>query len=56
MKNLDIKKTSELSEDSLNPLLTKAINKSIAQNVFPEKAETASVIPLDKVNPTTAKC
>ena len=32
----------------MTPLLTKAKNTSIAQNVFPENAKTASVIPLDK--------
>ena len=32
----------------MTPLLTKAINTSIAQNAFPENAKTASVIPLDK--------
>ena len=35
----------------MTPLLTKAINTSIAQNVFPENAKTASVIPLDKGKP-----
>ena len=58
LKNLDIKKASgtdtippklvKLSADLFTPLLTKAINTSIAQNVFPENAKTASVIPLDK--------
>ena len=58
LKNLDIKKASgidtipsklvKLSADFLTLLLTKAINTSIAQNVFPENAKTASVIPLDK--------
>ena len=61
LKNLDIKKVSgidtippkliKLSADFLTPLLTKAINTSIAQNVFPENAKTASVIPLDKGKP-----
>ena len=61
LKNLDIKKASgidtippklvKLSADFLTPLLTKAINTSIAQNVFPENAKTASVIPLDKGKP-----
>ena len=41
----------KLSADFLTPLLTKAINTSIAQNVFPEKAQTASLIPLDKGKP-----
>ena len=60
-KNLDIKKASvidtippklvTLSADFLTPLLTKAINTSIAQNVFPEIAKTASMIPLDKGKP-----
>ena len=61
LKNLDIKKASgidtippklvKLSADFLTPLLTKAINTSIAQNVFPENAKTASVIPIDKGKP-----
>ena len=61
LKNLDIKKASgidtippklvKLSADFLTPLLTKAINTSIARNVFPENAKTASVIPLDKGKP-----
>ena len=61
LKNLDIKKASgidtippklvKLSADFLTALLTKAINTSIAQNVFPENAKTASVIPLDKGKP-----
>ena len=61
LKNLDIKKASgidpippklvKLSADFLTPLLTKAINTSIAQNVYPENAKTASVIPLDKGKP-----
>ena len=60
-KNLDIKKASgidtippklvKISAEFLTPLLTKAINTSVAQNVFPEKAKTASVIPLDKGKP-----
>ena len=61
LKNLDIKKAScidtippklvKLSAEFLTPLLTKAINTSIAQNVFPEKAKTASVILTDKGKP-----
>ena len=61
LKNVDIKKTGgidtippklvKLSAHFLTPLLTKAINTSIAQNVFPENAKTASVIPLDKGKP-----
>ena len=61
LKNLDIKKASgidaippklvKLSADLLTPLFTKAITTSIAQNVFPENAKTASVIPLDKGKP-----
>ena len=61
LKNLDIKNASgidlippklvKLSADFLTPLLTKAINTSIAQHVFPENAKTASVIPLDKGKP-----
>ena len=44
-------KLVKLSADFLTPLLTKTINMSIAQNVFPENAKTASVIPLDKGKP-----
>ena len=61
LTNLDIKKASgidtippkivKISADFLTTLLTKAINRSIAQNVFPENAKTASVIPLDKGKP-----
>ena len=32
----------------LTPLLTVAINKSIEENIFPDSAKIASVIPLDK--------
>ena len=35
----------------MTPLLTKPVNTSIAQNVFPENAKIASVIPLDKGKP-----
>ena len=35
----------------MTPLLTKVISTSIAQNVFPENAKTASVIPLNKGKP-----
>ena len=65
LKNLDMKKASsidkippklvKLSADFLTPLLTKAIITSIAQNVFPENAKTASVIPLDKGKPNKNK-
>ena len=57
LKNIDIKrrdidtippKLVKLSADFLTPLLTKAIDLSIAQNVFPENAKTVSVVPLDK--------
>ena len=61
LKNLHIKKASgidtippklvKLSAGFLIPLFTKAINTSIGQNVFPENAITASVIPLDKGKP-----
>ena len=58
LKNLDIKKKAsgidtippklvKLSVDFLTPLLTKTINTSIAQNVFPKIAKTALVIPLE---------
>ena len=54
--NPDIKKASgidfsKLSVDFLTPLLAKTINTIIKQNVFPENAKTASVIPLDKGKP-----
>ena len=65
LKNLDIKKASgigtippkliKLSADFLTPLLTKAINTSIGQNVFPENGKTASVIPLDKGKPNKSE-
>ena len=58
LRNLDIEKMSgtdtippklvKLSTNFLTPLLTKAINRSITQNAFPENAKTASVLPLDK--------
>ena len=35
----------------LTPLLTVAINKSIEENIFPDSAKIASVIPLDKGKP-----
>ena len=41
----------KLPADFLSPLLTKVIKMSIRQNVFPENAKTASVIPLDKGKP-----
>ena len=44
-------KLVKLSVKFLTPLLTKVINTSIAQNVFPESAKTASLIPLDKGKP-----
>ena len=44
-------KLVKLSADFLTSLFTKAINTSIAENVFPENAKTASVIPLDKGKP-----
>ena len=61
LKNLDIKKATgidtiplkllKLSAECLTPLLTKVMKTSLAQNVFPEKAKTALVIPLDKGKP-----
>ena len=39
------------SADFLTPLLTKAINTCITQNVFPENVKTASKIPSDKGKP-----
>ena len=42
-------KLVKLSADVLTPLLTKAINTSITQNVFfPENVKAALVIPLNK--------
>ena len=49
-------KLLNLSADFLTTLLTKTINTSIAQNVFPENAKTTSVIPLDKGKPNKSKC
>ena len=40
--------THLLIADFLTPLLTVAINKSIEENIFPDSAKIASVIPLDK--------
>ena len=45
-------KLVKLSADFLTPLLTKTFNTCITQNVFPENAKTASVIPLDKGKPS----
>ena len=45
----------KLSADLLTPLLTKAINMSITQNVFPENAKTALVTQLDKGKPNKNK-
>ena len=43
--------THLLIADFLTPLLTVAINKSIEENIFPDSAKIASVIPLDKGKP-----
>ena len=58
LRNLEIKKAIDiitilpklimLSVDFLILLLTKAINKSITQNVFPENDKTTSVILTNK--------
>ena len=65
MGNVDLKfasgidakppKLIKLSDNFLILLLTKAINTGITQNVFPENAKTASVIPLDKDKPNKKK-
>ena len=65
LKNLDMKRASsidtispklvKLLADFLIPLLTKPINTYIGQNVFPENAKTASVIPLGKSKPNKSK-
>ena len=41
----------KLAADFLTPLLTVAINKSIEENIFPDSAKIASVIPPDKGRP-----
>ena len=41
-------KLIKIAADFLTPLLTVAINKSIEENIFPDSAKIASVIPLDK--------
>ena len=56
--NLNIKKSVgidtippklvKIAVDFVAPILTKSINTSIKTNIFPEKAKTATVIPLDK--------
>ena len=66
MRNLDRKKASgidiippiliKLSAGFLTPLLTKAFNTSITQNMFPENAKTASMVPLDKGKAKRTKC
>ena len=50
-----LSKLVKLSADFLTPLLAKAINTSITQNVFPENAKIASVIPLDKGKPNKSE-
>ena len=44
-------KLIKIAADFLTPLLTVAINKSIEENIFPDSAKIASVIPLDKGKP-----
>ena len=44
-------KLIKITYDFLTPLLTFAINKSIEENIFPDPAKIASVIPLDKGKP-----
>ena len=61
LKNLDVKKAVgndtippkllKIAADSLSRPLTKAINKSIENSIFPNNAKVASVIPLDKGKP-----
>ena len=48
-------KLIKLSANSFILLLTKTINTSITQNVFPENSKTASAIPLDKGKPNKNK-
>ena len=60
LRNLEIKKATDiitilpklimLSVDFLTLSLTKAINKSITQNVFPENDKTTSVILTNKIS------
>ena len=40
-------KLIKIAADFLTPLLTVAINKSIMENIFPDSAKIASVIPHD---------
>ena len=40
-------KLIKIAADFLTPLLTVAINKSIEENIFPDSAKIAPVIPLD---------
>ena len=44
-------KLTKIASDCLTSLLTVAINKSIEENIFPDSAKIASVIPLDKGKP-----
>ena len=44
-------KLTKIASDFLTPPLTVAINKSIEENIFPDSAKIASVIPLDKGKP-----
>ena len=44
-------KLIKIAADFLTPLLTVTINKSIEENIFPDSAKIASVIPLDKGKP-----
>ena len=44
-------KLIKIAADYLTPLLTVVINKSIKENIFPDSAKIALVIPLDKEKP-----
>ena len=44
-------KLIKIAAEFLTPLLTVAINRSIEENIFPDSAKIASVIPLDKGKP-----
>ena len=65
LRNLDIKKMSgmdtippkfvKLLANFLTPLLTKAINTSITQNIFPENAKLLSLLPFNKGKPNNNK-
>ena len=44
-------KLIKTAADFLTPLLTVSVNESIGENIFPDSAKIASVIPFDKGKP-----